>query len=409
MGGGVPEAGSGKDDFRSTLADEREDADSGVAESLEASQEDAGHEGGQVVNVDSGNGMVASGKDSKTMPSLRIEAHVQDRGWLEPVGAGIVAGTTGKNLNLEGLRVYLDGAPGSEVMIRAHVSSIGWQDWINQGEAAGTVGKNLPIEAIQISLTGSAMDEFDVWYRMHSADFDSNLALALFDIILHLTDKERILQRYFPYLCLNSQNPVAEFEYEFSFNGVPVVYRYGKSDPLTLTYEQLLIGGREVLQYDFESRSGVIALAGAESLALSSELPAETDRLSRVKYVKNNAMLQDSEANRVFVSFTTFVDNMLMFYSLDERGYQGLSVGPDSFTQGIIREGKIEEFRQFLEGQGILYDLVSVDVNGSPELYCKYDGGVVPFGLVASTGTKSLALYFYWVANPQSKCNDWWW
>lgn len=224
----------------------------------------------------------------------------------------------------------------------------------------------------------------------------SNLALALFDIILHLTDKERILQRYFPYLCLNSQNPVAEFEYEFSFNGVPVVYRYGKSDPLTLTYEQLLIGGREVLQYDFESRSGVIALAGAESLALSSELPAETDRLSRVKYVKNNAMLQDSEANRAFVSFTTFVDNMLMFYSLDERGYQGLSVGPDSFTQGIIREGKIEEFRQFLEGQGILYDLVSVDVNGSPELYCKYDGGVVPFGLVASTGTKSLALYFYW-------------
>lgn len=172
MGGGVPEAGSGKNDFRSTLADEREDADSGVAESLEASQEDAGHEGGQVVNVDSGNGMVASGKDSKTMPSLRIEAHVQDRGWLEPVGAGIVAGTTGKNLNLEGLGVYLDGAPGSEVMIRAHVSSIGWQDWINQGEAAGTVGKNLPIEAIQISLTGSVMDEFDVWYRVHSADFD---------------------------------------------------------------------------------------------------------------------------------------------------------------------------------------------------------------------------------------------
>ena len=35
----------------------------------------------------------------------------------------------------------------------------------------------------------------------------SNLALALFDIVLHLTDKERVLDRYYPYLNLNSNKP----------------------------------------------------------------------------------------------------------------------------------------------------------------------------------------------------------
>ena len=224
----------------------------------------------------------------------------------------------------------------------------------------------------------------------------SNLALAVFDIILHLTDKERLLNRYTPYLCLDSNNPIAEFEYEFCFDGVTVCYRYGKTDPRTLVYERLSIDGEEVLGYRFESRTGFVSLAGTESLALSSELPAETDKISRVKYVKNNALFKESVATRAFVAFTTFVDNMLMFYSLDQRGYQGLSVGSDSFTQGIIREGKIEDFQMFLEKQGIAYDLVSVDVNGLPELYCSFEKDTVPFMAVASTGTVSLALYYYW-------------
>ncbi len=224
----------------------------------------------------------------------------------------------------------------------------------------------------------------------------SNLALAIFDIVLHLTDKEKLLARYAPYLCLASKNAMAEFDYEFCFNGVPVRYRYGKTDPLTLLYESLSIGEEEVLTYDFRTRTGSVSLAGTESLSLSSELPSETDKISRVKYVKSNAILQESTATKAFISFTSFVDNMLMFYSLDQRGYQGLSVGADSFTQGIIREGKLDDFQQFLKERGIVYDLVSVDVNGIPELYCRFEKSTVPFMAVASTGTVSLALYYYW-------------
>ena len=44
---------------------------------------------------------------------------------------------------------------------------------------------------------------------------------------------------------------------------------------------------------------------------------------------------------------------MLLFYSLDERGYQGLYVGGESISQGIIESGHVEKFEKFLHKNGI--------------------------------------------------------
>ena len=224
----------------------------------------------------------------------------------------------------------------------------------------------------------------------------SNLALALFDIVIHLTDKERSLDKYIPYLNLNSKKPIAEFEYCFSFEDIEVVYRYGKTDSMTLTFETLIINGQEKISYDYSTRKGYTTLKGAENLQLTSAFAAEADKLSRVKYIKSNAILQDVPENRAFVSFTTFVDNMLMFYSLTENRYQGFTIGSDSYTQGIVREGKVKEFEDFLRKQGVDYNLVIVDVNGQKEIFCQYSNSAVPFVTVASTGTRSLALFYYW-------------
>ncbi|MBO4616397.1 MAG: ATP-binding protein [Lachnospiraceae bacterium] len=224
----------------------------------------------------------------------------------------------------------------------------------------------------------------------------SNLALALFDIVLHLTDKEKSLDKYTLYLNLDSKKPTADFEYLFEFNGTEVLYRYSKSDALTLASESLIIDGNEVLSYDFATKKGYTNLKGAETLQLSSEIPTESDKLSRVKVIKGNALLQDTKENRAFIDFVSFVDNMLMFYSLDQNRYQGFSVGIDSYTQGIIREGKIKEFEDFLRLQGVDYELTEGLFNGIPEMFCKFENGTVPFTLVASTGTRSLALFYYW-------------
>ena len=224
----------------------------------------------------------------------------------------------------------------------------------------------------------------------------SNLALALFDIVLHLTDKEKAFDKYALYLNLSSNKPTADFEYVFEFDGIEVVYSYKKKDAATLTYETLEIDGNEVISYDYSNQSGYTVLKGAETLQLTSDLQLGTEKLSRVKYIRNNAILENNEVNRAFLSFTSFVDNMLMFYSLDSNRYQGLSVGSDSYTQGIIRQGKMKDFEVFLHGQGIDYKLLALDVNGVNELFCQFSRQTVLFNLVASTGTRSLALFYYW-------------
>ena len=224
----------------------------------------------------------------------------------------------------------------------------------------------------------------------------SNLALALFDIILHLTDKEKAFDKYQLYLNLSSNKPIAEFEYEFVFDGNTVLYKYGKKDALSLIYEVLYINDVEVASYDYLSKEGYTTLRGAETLQLTPEISTGEDRLSRIKYIKSNAILENNQINKAFVAFTNFVDNMLMFYSLDSNRYQGLSIGSESYTQGIIQRGKMKEFEQFLREQGVDYRLVALDINGKNDLYCQFSRQTVPFSLIASTGTRSLALFYYW-------------
>ena len=230
----------------------------------------------------------------------------------------------------------------------------------------------------------------------------SNLALAVFDIVLHLTDKEKMLQRYQNYLNLESNKPAADFEYQFEFHHHQVTYIYKKKNASLLTYESLLIDDNEVLSYDFAQKEGYTTLRGAENIQLASKLNSAADRLSRVKYLYNNAILEDDETNRTFVDFMNFVDNMLMFYSLNENGYQGFSVGPDSYTQGIIRENKLKEFEDFLRSRDIDYHLEAIEINGIKEMFCRFSKNMIPFTSIASTGTRALALFYYWYIKMQS-------
>ncbi len=221
----------------------------------------------------------------------------------------------------------------------------------------------------------------------------SNLGLALFDIIWHLTDKEKLISKYNIYSNLDSKKSTTEFEYDFVFRGKSLQYRYAKKNPIELVYESLSIDGEEVVNYDYRENTGFTTLKGAETLNLISS----QNRISRIKYLKSNAILAENNINNiVFYDFMNFVDNMLLFYSLDERGYQGFSLGSDSYTQGIIREGKTKEFEQFLKDKGVNYNLIEKEINGYKELFCRFNNGDVAFGAIASTGTKSLALFYYW-------------
>lgn len=185
----------------------------------------------------------------------------------------------------------------------------------------------------------------------------SNLGLAIFDLITHLTEKEKLLRSYDFYLNMSGRKSFAEFEYTFVFDSHEVIYHYCKTDVNTLKMESLFIDGKEVIYYDFLSRDGFTLLEGSDTLnaSIKNESP-----ISRVKYVNNNSILTDTEENQVFKKFINFVDHMLLFYSLDSRGYEGFMNGSESIAEGIVNSGKVKDFENFLRENGIEYNLYAV-------------------------------------------------
>ena len=123
--------------------------------------------------------------------------------------------------------------------------------------------------------------------------------------------------------------------------------------------------------------------------------------ISRVKYVSNNSILTDNKENSLFKQFIEFVDRMLLFYSLDSRGYEGFMNGSEGIAEGIINSGKVKEFQSFLKENDIDYELYEREVDGRKAIYCHFDKQDADFFQIASTGTRSLALFYYWFIRMQ--------
>lgn len=220
----------------------------------------------------------------------------------------------------------------------------------------------------------------------------SNLGLAIFDIISHLTDKNCNEGSYRPYQNLDSDSKVSAFEYHFVFGRSTVIYIYRKEDLENLLYEELFIDGQSVIQYDFKTHTGFVRLAGTENM----NLEASEAQLSRVKYVRSNAILADTPQNKIFSQFISFVDRMLLFYSLENNRYQGFKSGREYLGTAIIKAGKTKEFERFLRESNVDIQLTEGEIDGRPALMAHYKNADVSFFRIASQGSRSLALLYYW-------------
>ena len=98
--------------------------------------------------------------------AVNYTTHVQNIGWQDYVSDGDMAGTSGKSLRLEGIKVNTT-IDGLDISYRTHVQNIGWQDFVSNGEMSGTSGKSLRLEAIEIQLSGEKAELYDVYYRVH--------------------------------------------------------------------------------------------------------------------------------------------------------------------------------------------------------------------------------------------------
>lgn len=222
----------------------------------------------------------------------------------------------------------------------------------------------------------------------------TNLGYALFDIIVHLTDKERDAFDYRLYDNLqNRKKNRTGFSYCFRFGNDEVRYDYEKIGFQDLVKEQLIINGKEVAFYDHQKHIARLELKGAENLKLNlSSTP-----ISFIKYIYSNTVLENNSINNVFDRFYNFVSNMLMFSSLERNNYQGFKSGSESISERIIKENKVKDFEHFLKAVGISYELEAREMDGSPKIFCKFGQRSVDFFAIASRGTCSLALFYYWL------------
>ena len=97
---------------------------------------------------------------------IRYSAHVADRGWQEEVKDGETAGTTGRNLEVQALKIELINKPETaHIKYRVYVEGSGWTEYVKDGEQAGTTGQNKKIQAIQIEIEG--LEGYVVEYQAH--------------------------------------------------------------------------------------------------------------------------------------------------------------------------------------------------------------------------------------------------
>ncbi|MFV0520880.1 MAG: AAA family ATPase [Mangrovibacterium sp.] len=139
-------------------------------------------------------------------------------------------------------------------------------------------------------------------------------------------------------------------------------------------------------------------MTGAEGLKTNLSNP----RLSFLKYILNNTELADNEVNRCFKQFFEFINHMLFFRSLHQNEYLGLEIGSRNIYSDILEQGHLQDFQDFLHEAGIDYKLCVVKESVEETIAVDFGGKKIAFHLLASSGTKLLSLFYYWLQRLQA-------
>lgn len=224
----------------------------------------------------------------------------------------------------------------------------------------------------------------------------SNFGFALFDIILHLTDKRKARLQTGNYLNGDSDELTASFSYEFLIDDISFKYSYRKREPLILTYEELIINSEKVFSYNFEEKRG--DFPGLKIVKAERLKTGEPINISVLRYIAYNANISlDNPIQKLM----DFINNMLWFRSTSEvNDYLGMKNDNDrgEIVKFIIESGKVKELETYLQDKGINFNLeVIKDVSGNEILTAKYKYKKLNFFDAASNGTKVLLLYYFWI------------
>ncbi len=223
----------------------------------------------------------------------------------------------------------------------------------------------------------------------------SNFALAIFDIVNHLTQKSQKADFYKNYTYGGNSKGQVFFEYTFKFGSQIIEYQYGKNMFGMLFAESLLVDGKEIFNRNFDSLS-----LDENQFPINPDakknLQSNANNISIINYLLTSYPLSK---DHYLILLRNFADSMLWFRCLKANEYIGLETGNTQLDEYIIQNGLVDDFSAFLKAvSGQDYDFVQPNPNDKM-LVCHFGTGnnVVLFDEIASTGTLSLQLLYYWL------------
>ena len=222
----------------------------------------------------------------------------------------------------------------------------------------------------------------------------TNLGLAIFDIVMTLTDNtiNRRQADYTTFLNGDSKKDKATFEYEFQQGESVLLYKYRKTDPRTIVYEELLFDGQLVFRRNNnKGEYSGLKKYGADRLRM--DVP--NGPLSVLRYVNANT-IQDDDSPISFIM--DFVSHMLYFRS-DFEGHAFIGYGKKELIYDyFVKNGLTNDFQKMLK------DIADIDakldimqVPGTSGAFVQeFDKVDLLFESISSTGTSVFALFYYW-------------
>lgn len=224
----------------------------------------------------------------------------------------------------------------------------------------------------------------------------SNFGYAIFDIVNHLTQKNKQPDYYVNFPYAGALNKPVVFEYTFRFGDNDIYYIYSKNRSGKLISEKLLLNSKVM----FEKTDSTIHIDDIFSVNESSKnnlLSNNANQVSVISFLLTNVPLPQ---NHFLILLDNFVNSMLWFRRLDDLNYIGLQTGVTQIEEYIIKHDYVEDFASFLkEVSGQVFKFKSPK-HTDKQLECIIDGKAsIPFYIIESTGTKNITLLYYWLKN----------
>lgn len=246
----------------------------------------------------------------------------------------------------------------------------------------------------------------------------TNLGLAIFDIIFHTTDNEKIKNLYDNYLYGNGLvSNCAEFTYHFLFQNKEIIYKYSKENVEKVIEEELIINNKRVLYMNKADSIIELDLDEASSLQYKNIL---NSNISLLKFVLTNVPFDKTS---IYLELKNYLESMLWFKSLPNMflGYRCENVNiienildlpkinkntdlSDEEREALINQN-LKTFESFLNEAGVNLNLNTRVLEGSRVLEVEISSNnegekrYLNFFEIASSGTRALAYFYSWYKN----------